>query len=90
MCTAMGEKGILNSSQQGSVRHYARDGYIIIHYGTQLHGASGRIDLAGSQVHFNRSGPDRHGDRLVETRCLTQGKVECNSENATVAGRTSQ
>ena len=53
---AMGEKGILNSSQKGSVRNYARDGISSFTDGTQLHGASGRIDLAGSQVHFNSVG----------------------------------
>ena len=53
---AMGEKGILNSSQKGSVRNYARDGISSFTNGTQLHGASGRIDLAGSQVHFNSVG----------------------------------
>ena len=53
---AMGEKGILNSSQKGSVRNYARDGISSFTDGTQLHGAKGRIDLAGSQVHFNSVG----------------------------------
>lgn len=50
---AMGSSGILSSSQEGSVRHYARDGISSYTEGTQLHGARGRIDLAGSQVHFN-------------------------------------
>lgn len=50
---AMGESGILSASQKGSVRHYARDGISSYTDGTQLHGAKGRIDLAGSQVHFN-------------------------------------
>ena len=49
----MGEKGVLTASQKGSVRHYARDGITSYTDGPQLHGASGRIDLAGSQVHFN-------------------------------------
>ena len=49
----LGEKGILNSSQAGSVRDYARDGISSFTTGTQLHGASGQIHLAGSQVHFN-------------------------------------
>ena len=53
---AMGEKGIFNSSQKGAVRHYGRDGISSFTKGTQLHGASGRIDLAGSQVHFNSVG----------------------------------
>jgi len=50
---SMGESGILNASQKGSVRNYARDGISSYTDGTQLHGAEGRIDLAGSQVHFN-------------------------------------
>lgn len=50
---SMGEKGVLTSAQKGSVRHYARDGITSYTDGPQLHGASGRIDLAGSQVHFN-------------------------------------
>jgi len=50
---SMGEKGVLTSAQKGSVRHYARDGITSFTDGPQLHGASGRIDLAGSQVHFN-------------------------------------
>jgi len=49
----LGEKGILNSSQAGSVRDYARDGISSYTAGTQLHGAGGQIHLAGSQVHFN-------------------------------------
>jgi hypothetical protein len=56
---AMGEKGILNSSQKGSVRNYARDGISSFTDGTQLHGAGGRIDLAGSQVHFNSVGASK-------------------------------
>lgn len=50
---AMGEKGVFHSSQKGAVRNYARDGISSYTDGTQLHGAAGRIDLAGSQVHFN-------------------------------------
>jgi hypothetical protein len=49
----LGDKGILNSAQAGSVRDYARDGISSFTSGTQLHGASGQIHLAGSQVHFN-------------------------------------
>jgi hypothetical protein len=54
---SMGDSGILNSSQNGAVRHYARAGISSYTYGTQLHGAAGRIDLAGSQVHFNSVAP---------------------------------
>ena len=50
---AMGQSGILNASHKGSVRHYAKDGITSFTDGPQLHGAKGRIDLAGSQVHFN-------------------------------------
>ncbi len=56
---AMGESGILNASQKGSVRHYGRDGISSFTDGTQLHGAGGRIDLAGSQVHLNSVGARR-------------------------------
>jgi len=49
----MGQKGVLTSAENGSVRHYARDGITSFTNGSQLHGATGRIDLAGSEVHFN-------------------------------------
>ena len=49
----MGDSGILSASHSGSVRHYATDGITSYTKGTQLHGAGARIDLAGSQVHFN-------------------------------------
>ena len=52
----MGESGVLTSSQKGSVRHFARDGISSYTKGVQLHGAKGRIDLAGSQVHLNSVG----------------------------------
>ena len=52
----LGDKGIFNSSQKGSIRDYARDGLSSFTDGTQLHGAGGRIDLAGSQVHLNSVG----------------------------------
>jgi hypothetical protein len=52
----MGDSGILSASQSGSVRHFAKDGITSYTNGTQLHGAGGRIDLAGSQVHFNSVG----------------------------------
>ena len=54
----MGESGILNASQKGSVRHFARDGITSHTKGIQFHSADGRIDLAsGSQVHLNSVGP---------------------------------
>ena len=49
----IGEKGVFSASQGGSVRHYGKDGITSYTDGQQLHGAGGRIDLAGSQVHFN-------------------------------------
>ena len=52
----LGDKGIFNSSQSGSVRDYARDGISSFTEGTQLHGAGGAIHLAGAQVHFNSTG----------------------------------
>jgi len=52
----LGEKGIFNSSQSGSIRDYARDGLSSFTEGTQLHGASGQVHLAGAQVHFNSTG----------------------------------
>ena len=54
---SMGQKGVLTSAQKGSVRQYAKDGITSYTDGPQLHGASGRIDLAGSQVHFNSVRP---------------------------------
>lgn len=52
----MGRKGIFSNAEQGAVRAHARDGISSYTAGTQLHGAGGRIDLAGSQVHFNSVG----------------------------------
>jgi hypothetical protein len=53
----MGEKGILNSSQKGSVRNFGRDGITSFTPGSQLHGAGGRISLAGIRIDLNSSGP---------------------------------
>jgi len=64
---AMGEKGVLSSAQKGAVRHYGRDGISSYTEGTQLHGANGRIDLAGSQVHFNSVGAsDKWGPKWLK------------------------
>ena len=52
----LGEKGIFNSSQAGSIRDFARDGLSSFTNGTQLHGAGGQIHLAGAQVHMNSTG----------------------------------
>ena len=89
---AMGDKGILNSSQKGSVRNYARDGISSFTDGTQLHGAKGRIDLAGSQVHFNSVGasstwgpgwlkPDAIGIKV------TDGLIDIDDDNPLPQGK---
>ena len=52
----LGEKGVFTASQKGVIRDYARDGISSFTDGTQLHGASGQIHLAGAQVHFNSTG----------------------------------
>tara|TARA_R110002153_G_scaffold5302_1_gene24912 strand:+ start:4509 stop:6251 length:1743 start_codon:yes stop_codon:yes gene_type:complete len=89
---AMGEQGILNSSQKGSVRNYARDGISSFTDGTQLHGAGGRIDLAGSQVHFNSVGasstwgpgwlnPDAIGIKV------TEGLIDIDDDNPLPQGK---
>ena len=92
---AMGEKGILNSSQKGSVRSYARDGITSFTDGAQLHGAGSRIDLAGSQVHLNSIGaskvwgpswlkPDSIGIKV------TEGLIDIDDSNPIVQGRTNK
>jgi hypothetical protein len=92
---AMGEKGILNSSQKGSVRSYARDGITSFTDGAQLHGAGSRIDLAGSQVHLNSIGaskvwgpswlkPDSIGIRV------TEGLIDIDDSDPIVQGRTNK
>ena len=65
---AMGDQGVFTSSQNGSVRTYARDGISSDTTGSQLHGArGGDIHLAasgsgpagryGGQIHFNSIRP---------------------------------
>ena len=89
---AMGQKGILNSSQNGSIRHYAKDGISSFTNGTQLHGAGGRIDLAGSQVHFNSVGaqstwgpswltPDAIGIKV------TEGLIDIDDDSPLLGGQ---
>jgi len=88
---AMGEKGILNSSQKGSVRNYGRDGISSFTDGTQLHGAGGQIHLSGSQVHMNSIGasgtwgpswlnPDAIGIKV------TEGLIDIDDDNALLRG----
>ena len=60
----MGDSGILSASHNGAVRTFGDLGITSYTPRQQLHGAGGRIDLAGSQVHFNSTkaksfwGPD--------------------------------
>jgi hypothetical protein len=89
---AMGEKGILNSSQKGSVRNYAKDGISSFTDGTQLHGAGGRIDLAGSQVHFNSVGasstwgPSWLNPDAISIK-VTEGLIDIDDDNALQQGK---
>ena len=89
---AMGEQGILNSSQKGSVRNYARDGISSFTDGTQLHGAGGRIDLAGSQVHFNSvSASSRWGPGWLNPDAIgikvTEGLIDIDDDNPLLQGK---
>ena len=88
---AMGEKGILNSSQKGAVRNYARDGISSFTDGTQLHGAGGRIDLAGSQVHFNSVGAsDKWGPKWLNADAIgikvTEGLIDIDDQKPLLNG----
>ena len=88
---AMGEQGILNSSQAGSVRHYAKDGISSFTEGTQLHGAKGRIDLAGSQVHFNSiNASEVWGPKWLKADAIgikvTEGLIDIDDQNPLVNG----
>jgi hypothetical protein len=88
---AMGEKGILNSSQKGAVRNYARDGISSFTDGTQLHGAAGRIDLAGSQVHFNSVGAsDKWGPKWLNADAIgikvTEGLIDIDDQKPLLNG----
>jgi len=89
---AMGQKGILNSSQGGAVRHYARDGISSFTDGTQLHGASGQIHLAGSQVHFNSQGASRQwGPSWLKPDAIgirvTEGLIDIDDDQAILQGK---
>lgn len=50
-------KNSIRNSSQGTLRSYAGSVISSFSEGTQLHGAGGNIDLAGSQVHLNSQGP---------------------------------
>jgi hypothetical protein len=92
---AMGEKGILNSSQNGSIRQYSKEGISSFTNGAQLHGAGGRIDLAGSQVHFNSVGaqstwgpswlkPDAIGIKV------TEGLIDIDDDSPLLGGKANK
>jgi len=67
----LGDKGIFNSAQSGSIRDYARDGLTSFTDGQQLHGASGQIHLAGAQVHFNStSASTTWGPKWLDTEAV--------------------
>lgn len=88
---AMGQKGILSSSQKGAVRHYARDGISSYTDGTQLHGAGGRIDLAGSQVHLNSVGAsDVWGPKWLNPDAVgikvTEGLIDIDIDDPLLRG----
>ena len=91
----MGEKGILNSSQQGSVRNFGRDGITSFTEGPQLHGAGSVIHLAGSQVHMNSTGassswgpgwlnPDKIGIKV------TEGLIDIDDDRALDGGKANK
>jgi hypothetical protein len=89
---AMGEKGVFSSAQKGAVRHYARDGISSFTDGTQLHGAGGRIDLAGSQVHFNSVGASKAwGPSWLKADAIgirvTEGLIDIDDDFALQQGK---
>jgi hypothetical protein len=89
---AMGEKGVFNSAQKGAVRHYGRDGISSYTEGTQLHGAAGRIDLAGSQVHFNSVGAsETWGPKWLKADAVgikvTEGLIDIDDNNPLSQGK---
>ena len=93
----MGQKGVLTASQGGSVRHYGKDGITSYTDGQQLHGASGRIDLAGSQVHFNSRGPQSFwgpGWMTPEHQkigiIVTEGMIDIDSKIPIKGGKTNK
>jgi hypothetical protein len=89
---AMGEKGVFNSAQKGAVRHYGRDGISSYTEGTQLHGAGGRIDLAGSQVHLNSInaspvwGPSWLKPDAIGIK-VTEGLIDIDDDNPLSRGK---
>ncbi len=92
---AMGEKGVFSSAQKGAVRHYGRDGISSYTEGPQLHGAKGRIDLAGSQVHLNSInassvwGPSWLKPDAIGIK-VTEGLIDIDDDNPLPRGRVNK
>ena len=81
----MGQKGILNASQGGSVRNFAQEGITSFTRGPQLHGAAGVIHLAGSQVHMNStSASDTWGPKWLTPDAvgikITEGDIDIDDD----------
>ena len=53
----LGDKGVMTSSQNGSIMDYGWAGISSYSPTNQMHGAGGQIHLAASQVHFNSTSP---------------------------------
>ena len=53
----LGDKGVMTSSQNGSIMDYGWAGISSYSPTNQMHGAGGKIHLAASQVHFNSTRP---------------------------------
>ena len=80
----LGDSGIESSSQSGQIRNYASSNIKSYAGGSQSHGASGRIDLAGSQVHFNSVGAsDTWGPKYLTPNCNEVG-ITVTGDNGTI------
>ena len=53
----LGTAGIFNTSAEGVISSYTKNGISSFTGGAQLHGASQGTHLAGGQIHFNSIGP---------------------------------
>ena len=94
---AMGEKGVLSSSQGGSVRTFGRDGISSYTGGSQLHGAAGGdIHLAasgggpanryGGEIHLNSISPsDKWGPGWLKPDQIgikvTEGLIDIDDDS---------
>ena len=93
---AMGDAGILNASQKGSIRNFATDGITSHTQGIQFHSADGRIDLAsGGQVHLNSVGPKPiMGPSWLKADAVgikvTEGLIDIDESNPIINGRTNK